>query len=138
MKNNSETFTMYCPRCGREYQVSVTESDPRCDCGAGLDFEPHKKRESEAKRDPWERTEFLSQEKKEGLRGQVVDAGSKAVAYEQFSTDSVEDRFARQETDNLAKQMRSDEWPHGIERPDQKHAREEREKKEAKAAPKKA
>ena len=33
-------FIMYCPKCGKEYEVGVYESDPVCeDDGTGLDFE---------------------------------------------------------------------------------------------------
>jgi len=41
---NNDTFTMYCPKCGRKYTVSVHNPDPKCKRDdVGLDFEPVKK-----------------------------------------------------------------------------------------------
>ena len=40
MKNNDDTFEMWCPKCGAEYNISPHNTNPICRCGAPLDFEP--------------------------------------------------------------------------------------------------
>ena len=45
MKNKtSNTFQMFCPKCGKEYTVDAFDPNPVCEHdGTGLDFVPREK-----------------------------------------------------------------------------------------------
>jgi len=43
MQKNSDNFTMFCIKCGKEHSVSPSDTNPTCECGGMLDFEPVEK-----------------------------------------------------------------------------------------------